>query len=537
MLIEKSIKNLSDVVKTLGFNSVNNEDFISFTEHGDFSSNVSFLLGKQIKKNPLEVAHKILDTIKSDDIESTFAVSPGFINFIFKEKSLIEEMKEISLSSDWGMKTNSRGRVNIEFVSANPTGPLVLVNARAGIAGNALYSIMKYSGYEVVRENYVNDSGKQVLNLGASILYHIVKDSNEFPENGYKGEYVKEIASKIMKEHPSLVWNEENINFCAEEGKKIILESQKRSLEKFNIKFDSWVYESYIRKEYIKKTEKILREKNYVYESDNATYIKTTLFGDDKDRVIYKSNKEMTYFLPDIAYHYYKAERNFDRIIDIFGPDHHGYTSRIRASLKMLGKKVDFDIIIAQIVTLFKNNEKYEMSKRSGDFISMDELSNEIDTDVIKFLVLSRKLSQPFNFDIEKARETTMENPVYYVQYAYARLSSLLKKANIEDVSQISFDYDSFKNESLKKIASKLLEFPYTVYSIAKNYEIQKLPNYIVFLSSLIHSYYHDNRIITEDKKETNIRISVLYSARNILRTAFEMMGITVKERMEKNEI
>ena len=537
MLIEKSLKVISEAVKSLGLEDADSGDFISFTEHGDFSSNLAFTLGKKAKKNPLEVAVSIAEKISSHEIESAAAVKPGFINIVFNDRSLIDELKEISFSEDWGAKKQTKGKVIIEFVSANPTGPLVLVNARAGIAGNGLCGIMRYSGYETTGENYVNDSGKQVYNLGASILYHIASDRGEFPENGYKGEYVKAIADEIRKETPSLKWNEENINLCAEKGKKIILESQKMSLEKFNIKFDSWVYESFIRKEYIEKAEKYIREKNYVYESEGAVFLRTTDFGDDKDRVIYKSNGEMTYFLPDIAYHFYKAERGFDRIIDILGPDHHGYSSRIKASLKMLEKEIDFDIIIAQFVSFFRNNEKYEMSKRSGDFISMDELASEIDPDVIKFLVLSRKLSQPFNFDIEKAKETTMDNPVYYVQYAYARLSSLLKNAGIDDVSQISYDFNSFGSAQLRSIASKLLEFPYTVYSIAESYEIQKLPTYIVSLSSLIHSYYHDNRIITDDKEETNRRIAVLYSARKVLRTAFEIMGITVKERMEKNEV
>ncbi|MDD3803263.1 MAG: arginine--tRNA ligase [bacterium] len=513
------------------------EQFISFTEHGDFSTNAAFSLSKTLKKNPMEVASALASSISSPAVLRSEAVKPGFVNVLFNDRALIKEISNISKDEIWGAKHKKNKKVNIEFVSANPTGPLVLVNARAGIAGNALCRIMNYSGYEAVSETYVNDTGNQVRNLGASILHHIAVKKPDFPENGYRGSYIKDIAEKIKTKHPSLEWSDENINLCAEEGKRIILAWQKESLKRFGISFDSWIFESDIRRDFLRKTEKMLRDKGYVYESEGASFLKTTLFNDDKDRVIYKSNGEMTYFLPDIAYHFYKAERGFDRIIDILGPDHHGYTSRIKASLMMLYPKKEFDIIIAQIVTLLKNNEKYEMSKRSGDFISMDELADEIDPDVIKFLVLSRKLSQPFNFDIEKAKETTMENPVYYVQYAYARLSSLMKNASVKDCSDISYSFEGFDDPSLRKIASKLLEFPYTVYSIANNYEIQKLPNYAVSLSALIHSYYHDNRIITDDRDSTMKRIAVLFAARRILKISFEMMGITVKERMDKNEV
>jgi len=537
MLIERTLELLRRESALAAGADINAEQFLSFTEHGDMSSNAAFALSKSMKKSPFDSASAIAERIEAEFIESSEPAKPGFVNIAFTDKALAGELKEISSSAAWGARPQTKGKVNVEFVSANPTGPLVLVNAKAGITGNALCRMMRYSGYDAVSETYVNDAGSQVKNLGASILFSISPEGGEFPENGYRGSYIADIAKRIKKENPSLKWSEEGISLAAEEGKKIILEWQKESLKRFGIEFDSWVFESAVRSGMLARAEKLLREKGFVYESEGATYLRTTDFGDDKDRVIYKSNREMTYFLPDIAYHLYKAERGFEKIIDILGPDHHGYVSRIKSSMAMLADKMKFDIIIAQHVTFFKNNEKYEMSKRSGDFISMDELADEIDPDVIKFLVLSRKISQPFNFDIEKAKETTMENPVYYVQYAYARLSSLMRNAGIEGAESLSYDFDSFDDPSLRRIASKLLEFPYTVYSAAETYEIQKLPNYTVSLSSLIHSYYHDNRIITEDKVSTNKRLAVMFAARRILKASFEMMGITVKERMEKNEV
>ncbi|MDI6699635.1 MAG: arginine--tRNA ligase [bacterium] len=540
MLVERFLKDLKNIVEknfSVGFNFEDHE-ILSFTDFGDISTNISFQLSKRIKKNPLKIAEEISEKLEKDYGYKSEPVKPGFLNVFFDDKEIFKECEKMVSTERYGKKKNNNKKVNIEFISANPTGPLVLVNLRAGVSGNMLFNVLKYSGYDVERENYINDAGKQIYNFGASILYHIAKNKPEnFPENGYRGNYVEDISKKLKEKIGEVEYNDEYIKKAADFGKEFILNWQKESLNKYSIDFENWIFESEVRKKYLDSVLKKLSEKGYTYSKDNALYLKTTLFGDDKDRVIIKSNGEYTYFLPDIAYHFYKIERGFNRIIDILGPDHHGYIPRVQAAIKMVSERdVRFDVIIAQLVTIFKDGQKYEMSKRTGEFITLDELSEEIDPDVLKFTILSRKLSQPFNFDIEKVKEKSMDNPVYYVQYCYARLSSLFDKAGV-DIKDVYFDYEIFENKDLRKIAKKLIEFPYIVYNISNSYELQKLPNYLIELSSLIHQFYHDYRIIEENRKEMIKKISVLFSAREILKIGLSLMGITIKERMYKDEV
>ncbi len=540
MLVEKFLKDLKNIVEKDFSVELNFKDYeiLSFTDFGDISTNISFQIAKSVKKNPLKIAEEISEKLAKDYGYKSEPVKPGFINIFFDDKEIFKECEKIVSGNRYGEKENNNKKVNIEFISANPTGPLVLVNLRAGVSGNMLYNVLKYSGYNVERENYINDAGNQIYNFGASILYHIAKNKPEnFPENGYKGNYVKDISNKLKENIGEVEYNDEYIKKAADFGKEFILNWQKESLKKYSIDFENWIFESEVRKKYLDGVLKKLSEKGFTYSKDNALYLKTTLFGDDKDRVIIKSNGEYTYFLPGYPYHFYKTERGFERIIDILGPDHHGYIPRLNAAIKMVSERdIKFDVIIAQLVTIFKDGQKYEMSKRTGEFITLDELSEEIDPDVLKFTILSRKLSQPFNFDIEKVKEKSMDNPVYYVQYSYARLSSLFDKANT-DIKDISFDYENFENIDLRKIAKKLLEFPYIVYNLSDSYELQKVPNYLIELSSLINQFYHDYRIIDENRKEMIKKISVLFSAREILKIGLSLMGITIKERMYKDEV
>ncbi|MEO0237369.1 MAG: arginine--tRNA ligase [candidate division WOR-3 bacterium] len=541
MLVKTFLDNLKKIVEnefSVEF-SFKDYELVSFTDFGDVSTNISFQLSKKVKKNPLEISKIISEKLEKEHNYKIEIVSPGFINIFFNDKEIFQECKTIVTEKFYGKKEQNNKKVNIEFISANPTGPLVLVNLRAGVAGNMLSNVLKYTGYDVEKENYINDAGNQIYNLGASILYHISKNKPEiFPENGYRGNYIRDISEKLKQKIGELDFNDENIKIASDFGKEFILNWQKDSLEKYSIEFDNWVYESDIRKRYLEKVLERLSEKGYTYTKDKALYLKTTMFGDDKDRVIVKSDGEFTYFLPDIAYHFYKIERGFYKIIDILGPDHHGYVPRLKSAINMVSdRRVEFDVIIAQLVTIFKDGKKYEMSKRTGEFITLDELSEEIDTDVLKFMILSRKLSQPFNFDIEKAKEKSMDNPVYYVQYCYARLSSLFDKANLNE-NEIVFDFENFENKNLRDIAKKLLEFPFVVYNTAFSYELQKIPNYLIELSSLVHQFYHDYRIIDiNDKKEMLKKISVLYAAREIIKIGLSLMGITIKERMYKDEV
>ncbi len=532
MLINALEKQLNNILKKYDIKSKN---ILSFSDHSDISSNIAFLLTKKLRKSPKEIAEQIIKELNTDNFEKIEVVN-GFINFFYKKEVLANELLEIIKNKNYGKKDKNNKSLNIEFVSANPTGPLVLVNARAGIVGDLLGKIFEFYGYDVVRETYINDAGNQVISLGKSILYHIVNDSSiEFPKDGYKGKYIEEIAQTIREKLDNIEWNEENVKKCARMGVDYILKWQRETLKKYSIKFDKWTFETDIRKTgYIEEILNIFKEKDLIYKKDNAVFFKSSSIYDDKDRVIIKSDGNYSYLLPDIAYHYDKVQRGFDKIIDILGPDHHGHINRLRSAMKVLSENTDFEVIISQLITLYKNGKKYEMSKRKGDFITMDELAEEIDINVLKFIFLTRKLSQPLDFDLEKAKEQTMDNPVYYVQYAHARICSVFEKANYKEYENILIN-KILENEEIRKIIIKIIQFPYILYSIAQNYEIQKLPNYLIELSEQLHKFYHKHKIITNDEQMKE-KLLLIYAVRETIRRGFDFMNIEPLNRMETNE-
>ena len=535
ILIKKAEQSIKDAISEYNLDLQN---IIAFTNFGDISTSIAFSIAKKEKKSPNTIAEKIVKNIDKTLYENIEIVNNGFINFYFKDLLLYTEIEELINNKNYGKEAYNNKRVNLEFISANPTGPLVLVNARAGIVGNMLNNIFNYCGYKSVKETYINDAGKQIEALGKSILFFASDNEEIFPENGYKGEYIQNIAKMIIEKYGKLKWNKENIELCANIGKDYILKWQKKSLEKYGIVFDNWIYESDIRKkELIKEVISIFRERNYVYEKDGAIFFASSKIFDDKDRVIIKSNKEYSYLLPDIAYHYDKINRGFDKIIDILGPDHHGYIARMESALRILNENIDFRIIIAQLITLYKNKKKIEMSKRKGNYITMDELAEEIDIDVLKFIFLTRKLSQPLDFDIEKAKEQTMDNPVYYVQYAHARIMSVLDKARFKYSSKNKITFNNIiKLKDIRMIIIKLLQYPYILYSIADNFEIQKLSNYLIELSSMLHKFYYNNKIITNDDAMKE-KIFLIYAIKEIIARGLAIMNIQAKNRMEENEI
>lgn len=539
MILQKVNDAIYEAALSIGYRG-DRDSFISFSDYGDCSSHIAFLLAKSLKRPPSEIAEDICRAVSSSEfIKSAESAKGGFINIFLTERCFASEMFEIRSDPDYGRLPGNGIKASLEFLSANPTGPLVLVNARAAIIGSALAEIMRYCGYDAKTETYINNCGSQIENLGKSVVYSAMESPDfDFPENGYRGEYIKEIADKFTAVGQSADSSPASIKRASEFAVDYILKWQKESLERFKIKFDSWVYESSIRDAGgVEKVMEKFREKGMVYSFENALFLKTTDYFDDKDRVIYKSNGEMTYLLPDIAYHADKIERGFSYIIDILGPDHHGYIGRIKSAVKALDDRVKFDIVIAQIVTLFKDGQKYEMSKRTGEFITMDEIASELDSDVMKFLILMRKISQPFNFDIDKAKEESMENPVYYVQYAHARICSIFAKAGIEDMPGLEHRISEISNPALKPLAAKLLEFPYSVYASLSNFEIQKLPAYLYELAGVFHRFYHDNRVISEDKADMEEKLLVLDAVRTVISRGLLIMGIKPKERMEKDEL
>ena len=529
MIIEKLEQALLSTISKLTSENKSKQN-ITFSRFSDVSSNISFLLAPVLKRSPANIADEIIKDFHSDDITETQSLNGGFLNFTFTEQALKNELMEILSNSNYGTKRSNGKRVNIEFISANPTGPLVLVNARAGFTGMLLSNIMQFAGYETNKEYYVNDSGNQIKMLGMSILYHISNNCpDEFPENGYRGLYIKDIAETIKTESGILDWNNENIKKCSDRGIEYILKWQKESLNEFGIKFDNWTYESNIRKSgFIDRTIDLFKEKGLLEEKDNAIFFRSSSIYDDKDRVIIKSDGTYSYLLPDTAYHFNK--------IDILGPDHHGYINRLRSAVHTINEKIEIKVLIAQLITLLKNGEKFEMSKRQGDFITFDELKENIDIDVLKFIFLMRKMSQPINFDIEEAKKQTMDNPVYYVQYAHARICSVFDKAGVEKCPN-SIDEKIFTIPEARELILKMIEYPYIIYSIAQTFEIQKIGVYLTELAGLLHKFYHNHRIISDNIDDMNNKITLLWGVRKIISNGLKMMNIKPKTRMENDEV
>ena len=531
MIIEDALRDIGDIIRDMGV--APGENFLSFSEHADLSSNIAFSLAGKLKQAPMDIARQLKEKIETIDyIDRVETAKPGFINIFIIDSAVSREIVSVLESDNYGSIKSKNQKVNIEFISANPTGPLVVVNARAGIVGSLLANVMNYSGIEAVREFYVNDSGNQVRKLGESILWQIADSKPVFPENGYRGEYIREIAQSIEKKTGRLEWSDENIELCAESGKKHIIKWQKESLARYNIDFDNWVYESdVIAKGMINEVLTILKEENMIYEKDGAVFFKASEVSSDEDRVIVKSDGNYSYFLPDIAYHYYKIKRGYPRMIDILGPDHHGYIDRIKGAVQVLSDRASLEVIIAQLITLLKDGKQFEMSKRKGDFITMDELADEIDPDVVKFMFLTRKLSQPMDFDIDEAMKTTMDNPLYYVQYAHARICSIFSKA--EDAEYPASIEALFEIPLARELAVKIFEYPYVLYGIASHYEIQKLTNYLIELSRILHKFYYKYRVISENREDMAMKMLLIDAVRKIIAHGLDMMNIKPKERME----
>lgn len=492
---------------------------------GDYSTNAALKLAKKQGKSPREIAQELVAKAKeqgSDIFEKIEIAGPGFINFYLSQKFLAQKVSEI-LKKDEAFSKNDLGRgkkVQVEFISANPTGPLTLGNGRGGFYGDVLANVLQNSGYEVSREYFINDAGHQVEVLGHSIL----KDE----EAQYKGDYIEEFAGKFSG----------NAKEIGEQAAGQIIEKMiKPTIEgRMKIKFDEWVSEKELHQSgEVKKVLEILKEKGLVYEEEGATWFKSTEFGDDKDRVLVTSGKtekngEPTYFLADIAYHYKKfIEQKFERVINIWGADHHGYVARLMAAKQALDLPGELKIIIMQLVRLFFKGQEVRMSKRAGTYITLDELLDEIPLDVARFFFLMRSPDTHMDFDLDLAKEQSEKNPVYYVQYAYARICSILAKAG--EVKPENFEKLVHPAELV--LIKKLLRLPDIVEDAAKNYQVHHLPQFALDLVRSFHKFYEECRVIDENDKEmTSARLALVLATKIVLKNIFFLMGIEPREKM-----
>ncbi|MDD5489991.1 MAG: arginine--tRNA ligase [Candidatus Moranbacteria bacterium] len=490
---------------------------------GDFSTNVALVLGKVVGKNPMEVAEKLQSELSEKDIfEKIETAKPGFINFFLAEETLRNNVVKINEEKNkFGNSEIGAGRkIHLDFVSANPTGPIHVGNARGGPLGDTLANVLEKCGYMPFREYYVNDTGNQADILGHSILGDA--------EAQYSGEYIEDLRKRVEKGDPRKT---------GEEGAAIVLEEIiKPSMEKFGIHFDNYFSERELQKS--GKVDEILsalKEKGYIFEKDGAVWFKSTEFGDDKDRVVVKSNGEKTYFGTDIAYHVDKLERGFEKLVDIWGADHHGEVRRTEGALKALGHGNKLDVILTQFVRILKNGEEMKMSKRAGTYVSVDDLIDEVGCDATRFFFLMHSADTHMNFDLNLAKERSEKNPVYYVQYAHARIASILRKAG--DFLKSDFrnflksDFRMHKKERV--LIFELLKFSDLVEEISQNYAVHYLPQYAMGLADKFHSFYDECRVIDENNLElTAQRLELVKAVQIVLAEVLKIMGISAPERM-----
>jgi arginyl-tRNA synthetase len=505
-------------------------------KNGDFSSNIAMQLSKELAGSPIIIAKKIIESIEPNDIISKIEVAgPGFINIFLNKKYLLKEINEvINLNGNYG-KSNigNNKKTNVEFVSANPTGTLHLGTARGASFGDNLCRILEYVGFDVTREYYINDAGNQIDNLGLSIktrYLNICGNTIDMPKDGYYGKEIITIAQDIYNKYKDTK-QQESIEFFKELGVEILLKKIEEDLNYFRVHFDVWTSEKDIRKSgNIEKSLEILRNNNNIYEQDGATWLRTTKYGDDKDRVIIKSDGEYTYLVPDIAYHLDKINRGYDVLIDVLGADHHGYVSRLKASIEALGKeKEKLDVKLMQMVKLIKDGEEIKMSKRTGETVTIRELIDEVGCDAARYFFAMRNLDTQMDFDIDLATKKSNENPVYYVQYAHARICSIIKGAN--NRSEIK-EYKTIISDYAFDLLSKIYEFKEIVENAAIKQTPHLITNYLYELATLFHSFYTNEKILTEDDIYTNERLAVIECVKITIKNALNLIGVTSPEEM-----
>ena len=506
--------------------------------HGDYATTVAMQMAKTLHKSPRDIATLIVEKMNCDIVDKIEIAGPGFINFFMKADSLSQIIKVIIDKGDkYGeSQTENKDKINVEFVSANPTGDLHLGHARGAAIGDCICRLYEKAGYDVTREYYVNDAGNQINNLAKSlrVRYHeaLGDFSLEFPEDGYHSDDLKKLAQIMVDEvgDKYLKDSDESFEYFKRRGTELELNKLIDDLKMFRVHFDVFSSELAIRN--AGKVDKVLEDtKKYQYTEDGALFIRTTDFTDDKDRVIIKSDGAYTYLLPDIAYHQDKLQRGFTKLVDVLGADHHGYIERMKSALQMLGYGKDvLDVELIQMVRLLKNGVEYKMSKRTGNAVSMKELCEEVGVDAVRYFFVSRASTSHLDFDLDLASKMESTNPVFYAQYAHARICAVLEKAKDMD-----FDYEGKALKEEKEIAllKILASFPKEVAQAAEQRAPYKITNYIQKLATAIHEFYSDCRVIDESKKEeTASRLALCLASKIVIKNALETIGVSAPEKM-----
>lgn len=538
MDIKKDLKNI--INESLSKMNIDGVSFIvevpKNKENGDYSTNVAMELTKVLRKNPREIAEEIVANIdKGNIIDRIVIAGAGFINFYINNSYLLKGIDEIiKLDKDYG-KSNigNKKKINIEYVSANPTGILHVGTARGASYGDNLSRIMCFAGYDVTREYYINDGGNQIHNLGLSIKArydNICGKELNMPEDGYHGEEIIEIAQGIYDEFGDSKLDAE-ISYFTNLGVSKLLQRIKDDLKNFRVEFDVWSSEMAIRNSgKIEECLASLEKNGNIYEAEGAKWLRTTKYGDDKDRVVVKHDGSYTYLVPDIAYHLDKIHRGFDNLIDVFGADHHGYVSRLKASIDALGydSKI-LDVKLLQMVKLIRDGEEVKMSKRTGQTITINELVEEVGLNASRYFFAAKSLDTQMNFDITLATKKSTENPVYYIEYAYARICSILN--NVKEKIEVN-NYETIESEYALNLIKKAYEFKDVVEISAEKQIPHILTNYVYELATLFHTYYSHEKIISDDIKYTSERINLINAVKITIGNALNLIGIVAREKM-----
>ncbi len=513
--------------------------------HGDYATNTAMILSKKLKRNPKDIANEIIANLDYDKkiIEKIEIAGPGFINFYFTAsynsqivKDVLEEKENFGKSKKYAGK-----KAMVEFISANPTGPLTVGHGRNAIVGDTVANMLEWIGYSVDREYYFNNAGRQMRVLGDSVrlrylelLGHQSAEGGQFPEDYYQGEYIKEIASKLKDEFGDKLVNEDAEGKFKQTAEKEIFADIIKTMERIQIRMKNFFNENTLYEEgKIKALLEEFKKKNLSYEKDDAVWLKLTELGNDQDKVIVKATGEPTYRLPDIAYHITKYERNYDLMIDLFGSDHSATYPDVLAGLRALGYDASkVKVLIHQFVTIMEKGEVVKMSTRKANYITLDELVDEVGSDVVRYFFNMRSITSHLNFDLDLAKKQSDENPVFYLQYAHARISSILRMTKDEGLNSSLENLELLITKEEQSLLKKLYEFPDDVIYSAENFETNRITSYLEELAALFHRFYTECRIIGSEKKLAEARIALCIAVQTVIKNGLSILGVSAPEKM-----
>jgi len=524
-------------------------------EHGDFSTNLAMMLAKPLKKNPRELAALIIEKLPSSPfIEKVEIAGAGFINFYFNEKARTFIIHEILKNPEaYGQNTSGHDengkpqKIQIEFVSANPTGPLHVGHGRGAAIGDSLARLLKFNGWDVTREFYYNDAGAQIDNLTKSVharCHNMDPSDPAFPEDGYRGEYIVEIANTFLNKESiecegktiKASGNIDDLESIRQFSVAYLRHEQDQDLNAFQIKFDVFTLESsFYQNGQIEKVVASLIKNGFTYEEDNALWLKTTAFGDDKNRVMKKSDGSYTYFIPDVAYHLNKWERGFKRVINEQGSDHHSTITRVRAGLQSLKLGIPEtypEYVLHQMITVMKGGEEVKLSKRAGSYVTLRDLIDEVGCDTTRYFLVARKPDSQLVFDIDLAKTQNSDNPVYYIQYAHARIAGVLKQWGGDIDQLIKVNVDNLKSSQELILIKRLSEFPEIVLHAGVELAPHTIANYLKDCAADLHSYYNDTKFLVENEDEKLARLSLIRATQVVLKNGLDLLGVNAPEKM-----